>query len=349
MIDKEHLDKLLNAYIDGELGQRQQTEVKRLLKHDEHIAARLQEIEKCRDLINAIPVEEAPAEIIEGVKEHIERQAQRPITHREYDHAEGAKQLMHRKVLAMAAMFALAAVLGVVVYTIIAPDRGGEVPTIAELQPKPQPSAETTTVAAVTADEKEPVEMVTAESSTVEPAAPAKQIFTATLELNSANERQVGAFIQRTIADNDMLQQQPLFAAQQDGIYAISGSNEGLSLLLADLASVWHQFDSASLYVETEKPGQKIIVSNVTPQQIDKIAAQEYADAVAATAKDFAALNRISTQLGTKELVATTPAEDLELMPIPKPALTASRTEPKTTPHPLEQQFSLTIVISGAD
>lgn len=343
MIDKERLDILLNAYIDGELGERQKTEVKRLVKHDEHIAARLREIEKCRDLANALPVEEAPAGIIESVKERIETQARQPIAYREYDHVEGAKQLMHRKILAMAAMFALAAVLGIVVYTIIAPDKGGEVPTIADLQLKSQPSTDTTVVAAETKDE-EPVT-----SPGVEPVVPARQIFTATLELSTANKRQVNAFIQRAIADNDMLRQQPLFAAQEDGIYAISGSSEGLSLLLADLASAWNQFKSASLYVETEQPGQKIVVTNVAPQQIDKIAAQEDIEAIVAIARDFAVLNRISAQLGSDELVAAMPDEELELMPIPKPALTSSRTGPKTMPELLEEQFSLTIVVNEAD
>lgn len=354
MIDKEHLDKLLNGYIDGELGQRQQTEVKRLIKHDEQIAARLRQFEKCRALVNALPVEEAPAEIVEVVKERIENQAHPPIAYQQYDRSEGAKQLMHRKILAMAAMVALAGVLGVVVYTIIAPDQSVEAPTIAELQPKPQPAAEVSTdtaiIAAETAEQEPAAEAV--ESEAVEPAeaaAPAKQIFTATLELSTANKRQVDAFIQRTIADNEMLRQQPLFAAQQDGIYAISGSIEGLSLLLADLASVWHHFASASLYVETEQPGRKVVVNNIIPQQIDKIALQEDSEAMVATAKDFAALNRISAPIRTDEVVSVMPGDDLELMPIPKPALTSNKPESEKTAEPLTQQFSLTVVINEAD
>ena len=120
MKENVNIDELLNAFLDDELTRRQLAEVQRMLSHDRQVAQRLSELEKCRMLVNSLPIAEAPADILENVKASLETQT--PLdTQPEYsDQGRGARQLMMRKVLSAAAIVALVTVLGGVIYNIVA-------------------------------------------------------------------------------------------------------------------------------------------------------------------------------------------------------------------------------------
>jgi len=122
-MNKNHdIDELLNSYIDGELTTRQQNEVQRLIAHDAKIELRLRQLQKCRMLVASLPYTEAPADMAEQVKTSLERKALLSEQHITIDERKGARHLIFRKVLAAAAMIALAAVLATVIYTIITPE-----------------------------------------------------------------------------------------------------------------------------------------------------------------------------------------------------------------------------------
>lgn len=121
---REELDinELLNSFIDGELSERQKTEVQRLIAHDPEIAKCFQQLQKCRMLVASLPYEHAPVDMAEKVKAALERKAllaEQPFA---IDERRGARHLMFRKVFAAAAMFILVAVLASVVYLIVAPE-----------------------------------------------------------------------------------------------------------------------------------------------------------------------------------------------------------------------------------
>ena len=48
MKENPNMDELLNSFIDGELPARQQTEVQRLIAHDEKIAQRVRQLQKSK-------------------------------------------------------------------------------------------------------------------------------------------------------------------------------------------------------------------------------------------------------------------------------------------------------------
>jgi len=117
-----NIDELLNSFVDGELTERQKTEVQRLISHDAKIAQRLSQLQKCRMLVASLPYEQAPEDMVEQVKVSLERKTlldEQLIT---FDERKGARQLMFRKVLAAAAMIGLVAVLASVIYTIVTPE-----------------------------------------------------------------------------------------------------------------------------------------------------------------------------------------------------------------------------------
>ncbi len=122
MKEEPNIDELLNGFIDGELDQRHQTEVQRLITHDAQIAERLRELQKCKVLVGSLPCVEAPAGMAEQIKASLETSALLGRQPESFDAREGARHLLVRRVLAAAAMIGLVAVLAAVVYTIVAPE-----------------------------------------------------------------------------------------------------------------------------------------------------------------------------------------------------------------------------------
>ena len=123
MSRKINIDELLSAFVDGELSERRQTEVKRLIKHDERVARRLAQIEKHRALVAGLGVEAAPAGLVEQIKSRLEHGVSVPVESADFDAEAGAKHLLMRKVVSAAAIVALAAGLGIVVLNIVSPSK----------------------------------------------------------------------------------------------------------------------------------------------------------------------------------------------------------------------------------
>ena len=138
MKEDPNIDELLNSFLDGELPQRQHTEVQRMLAHDEHIAERLRRLEKCRILVSSLPSAEAPAGLLDGIKTSLERRslsARQPVS---FKRSEGARHLLARRLAAVAAMVGLLAVLGAVIISILAPpETVPHEPIVLGTQPRP--------------------------------------------------------------------------------------------------------------------------------------------------------------------------------------------------------------------
>ena len=127
MKEELNIDELLNSFLDGEATERERIEVQRLLTHDAQVAKRLRELEKCRMLVGSLPYAEAPAEIMKAIKTSLGKSPKA----REvgvFEQRRGARHLLIRQVLSVAAMVALVAVLGVVIYTILVPEGSSKQP-----------------------------------------------------------------------------------------------------------------------------------------------------------------------------------------------------------------------------
>ncbi len=109
-----NIEELLNSFIDGELTERERTEVQRLISHDAQVAQRLRELQKTQMLVGSLPRAEAPAQIMNGIKASLERDkvSDEPVWSAErFEKRVGARHLLARKVLAAAAMIGLVAIL----------------------------------------------------------------------------------------------------------------------------------------------------------------------------------------------------------------------------------------------
>jgi hypothetical protein len=320
MKENPNIDELLNSFIDGEMTQRQQIEVQRLISHNARVAQRLRELQKCKMLVGSLPRAEAPPDMAERVKESLERRAPLERQPSYFEVRKGARRLLLRKVLTAAAMIGLVAVLTVLVYTIMVPESAIKKP-IANGSPGPAPS------------------IVAAE-------------FYGRLVLKTGDFVRVDASVNRAIEDNgllDYISPTPRSLGEK-GEYALGCSREALSLLLADLGNIWQKLGSATLFVETNQFGEQIVVNAVNAKQIAEIVKQDSLKERIEVAKNFALLNNMAELLPGKELFAAINGESPGLIASPPPRLTSHKAI-KKLPSQIEdsQKVHLAIVVVGSE
>lgn len=345
MKENSNIDELLNSFIDGELTERQRTEVQRLIAHDEQIAEQLKRLEKCKTLVGSLPCAEAPAEMLEDIKASLERRTllgQPGYDGERFSEREGTKHLLIRRVTAAAAMIGLIAVLAVVIYTIVAPEGTAEKPVAVEDWRQPTGKVDT--------EKPRPAIAAIAEKS-IAKAGINETNFNGRLELKTGAITAVNAFINRAIANNGLSES---VSSETDGdksIYAIGCSRESLNLLLADLGSIWPKFDSATLFVETEQLGRQIAVESVDAEQIAEIVNQDSSKSCIQTAKDFAVLNNMARLLPGREILTAIDNKRPNLLTIPKPVLTSAERAIKKPEAPTQggAKLHLTIVVAGSE
>jgi hypothetical protein len=339
-----NIDELLNSFIDGELDQRHQTEVQRLIKHDERIAERLLTLQKCKRLVSSLPYTEAPQEMLGDIKASLEEKkllVQPARGEQRRREREGARHLLVRRLTAAAAMFGLVAVLAAVIYSIVAP--------------------QVTIVKPVAVEQRQPAESLPREvaiaEKPVELALPSVP-FTGRLELKTSSPSEVAAFLNKAIEYN---------IPSDERTAAVSGklreshtlicSRQNLRSILADLGTIWDKFDSATLFIETDRPEGQIVIDAVAPEQIIEIAKQDDFETQIKTAKYFAAMNNMAERSPGKEVLVAIDNSAPRLLTIPKPVLTSGVSHPQaesekpTTKPPAQAEDSrkvhLTITVVG--
>jgi hypothetical protein len=299
----ENIERLLNGYIDGELTVRQKTEVKRLLANDSQVAARLRQLEKCRILISALPVAEAPSEMAEDIMARLARRSLLGEEPAVIDERAGTRDLFLRKFLTAAAMIALMAVLAIVVYTIVAPP--------------PVPHGPST------ADDKRTTEVI-------QPPQTVLAKFNGRLELKTAAFKEMDAFIDRAVAENGFVECTGIERLAERTTYVLTCGHSGLNRLLERLEKNWARLDSATLFVETDLFGRPVVVDAVTTDQIAEVTTQTTSQDTVRVAKDLALLNSLTEQLRAGAVLV--PSDTMpDLIRVERPVITGGRTIEKAT------------------
>lgn len=325
MKENPNIDELLNSFIDGELTAGQQTEVQQLVAHNPQIAKRLRELQRCKMLVGSLPCDEAPAGLLNDVKASLARRTLLDQQSSVIDERAGTRHLLARKVLAAAAMIGLVAVLGVVIYTIVAPEPVPEVP--------------------IAIEDQQPLEIIEAVESRESLIAIE---FNGRLELKTSALIAVDAFVNRAIQDNGLSNSLSPVRRPDKSVYSINCSREELNLLLADLEYIWAELDSATLFVETDVFNRQVEVEAVSTKQIAEIVGQDSEQMCIKVAKDFAVLNSMTELLPGKEVLSAMRDGSRSLITIPRPVLTGSQ---KTIKKPSarskdNQTVHLTIVVA---
>ena len=328
-----NIDELLNSFIDGELDQRHQTEVQRLIKHDKRIAERLLTLQKCKRLVSSLPYTEAPQELLGDIKASLKERKLLPVRRsfsedgvqpargeQRRREREGARHLLVRRLTAAAAMIGLVAVLAAVIYSIVAP--------------------QVVTEPAVTvATAEKPVETALAGME-----------FSGRLELKTSSPSEVAAFINKAIEYNIPSDEQTAAVPGKLGeSHALICSRQNLRVLMDELGTIWDKINSATLLVNTDRPEGQIVVDAVAPEQIIEIAKQDDFETQIKTAKYFAAMNNMAKLSPGREVLTAIDNSRPDLITIPKPVLTSSE-KPITKPSAQtedSQKVYLTITVVG--
>ncbi len=327
-----NIDELLNSFLDGELDARHQTEVQRLIKHDEQIAKRLLELQKCKRLVSSLPYAEAPDGMLEDIKASLEEKeltlpAARAVSLSAHQQRQGARHLLVRRLTAAVAMIGLAAVLAAVIYSIVAPQV-----TITDMS--------------VAVEKTEPKEVAVAgKPAEITP-------FTSRLELKTASLPEVAAFLNKAIEFSiPSNQRTAAVPGRPRESFTLICSRQNLRSFLADVGTIWDKLDSATLYIDTDRPEGQIVIDAVAPEQIIEIAKQDDFQTQIKTAKFFAAMNNVAERLPSKEVMVAIDDSTLRRITIPKPVLTSSEKPVTKTAgeRKAEQKVLLTIVVTGSE
>ncbi len=293
----ERIDELLSGFIDDELAARQHTEVERLLAHDPKVVQRLVQLQKCRALVGSMPRDEAPPQILQGVRASLAETSAEPLQDElAYNQRMGRIHLLGRKILSAAAMIALVGVLAGVIYTIVGPETTSHRPEmVADHQPRSG------------------AEMLEPASDTS-----AALAFSGRLELKTSALPEVAAIINRAIQENDLSDSIGDIREANRRVHYIRCSRKGLNSLLADLKNVWPNLDSAKMLIDSKTFGRQVTIDAVTTEQIGEIVDLDSYEKRIEFAKAFDVLNRMPGG----EILAAIEGEAPSLMAIPRPMIT---------------------------
>ncbi len=328
-----NLDELLCSFMDGELSPRQRTEVQRMAAHDAQVARRLQQLQNCRSLFCALPMDKAPNDLLEQIKVSLERHSllqEQPVVRKR---SLGAWHLAFRRLVAAAAVLVLMGVLGVVVYQIVSPVVPGTLPPVADDRGPSGSERDRTTVT---------------------PLAVADAGFTGRLELRTARLAYADSFVAREIENSGLSGVDESDVLGNQRVYRVTGTRDSVNRLVASLSRVWQNFDGAVLQVDRpENAGAPVIVEAVTPEQAAGIVAQNSTQASIETAASYAAMNRVAKNMPGSEIRSLIPDDPRSLfatLSIPRPRETGPDTSTPSTPVRPEgkAQVSLTIVLHAA-
>ena len=326
-----NLDELLNSFVDGELSDRQKTEVQRMAARDPEVSRRLRQLQNCHTLFRSLPAAPAPADLFEQVRQSLERRSlleEQPGFTR---WSLGAWHLVGRKLISAAAVIALLGVLGVVVYQILSPVAGPGTQVAIDLgQPGGGPGLA-------------PVPSVPAGGA----------MFSGRLELQTAALVQADASIRRVIEDNGLATSVQFDTAGDRRVYRLVTTREGVNRLMASLSGMWPNFERAALLVDRlGDPARPVMVPAVNPDQIVSILARNSTEASIQAAEGYALTNGIAQDIPGHEILKTIQDEaggTLSLGATPRPIEASNDKTTRTTLAPPQgkPEASLTIVLLG--
>ncbi len=313
-----NLDELLNSFVDGELSARQKTEVQRMAARDPEVGWRLRQLQNCKTLFSSLPPAQSPPDLLEQVRQSLERRLllqEQPVFGRR---AAGSWHLVFRKLVSAAAMIALLAILGVVVYQIVGPAANMGTPPF---------------------------------GPGTGPVAVAERGFSGRLELQTAALVQAEASLRRAIEDNGLAKFVRIDTDGDRQVYRLVSTREGAHRLLASLSGIWPNFGSAALHVERPgDPTAAVVVESVTPEQAVSIVACDSTEAALRTAENYALMNGLTQNIPGQGLLAAL-GEDAgiasAMMTAPKPFEAANDARTVLAEPQGQPDTSLTIVLLG--
>lgn len=251
-MDKTDIEELISGYLDRRLSKRQHTEVKRLLQHDRIFARKFMRIKKQRDLLKAMPRVQAPDNMFDDIKHFLDRKHH---TEQVVKNAvAGTRQLVLRRILTSAAMFALLGLLAAVVYNILTPASPNNTTTVAKKLSNIRPALESI-------DAVETKELAAKDL-------PGAYPINATIKLRTNDVIAMNSFIEKAIYNNGLLDYTIPHRQTERSTYQLACSADSIVAFLSDLDIAWNQCRDAELTVFGKDMLAKVIIEDVTAAEV---------------------------------------------------------------------------------
>jgi hypothetical protein len=297
MNERANIDEMLSAFVDGEISDRQATEVKRLMLHDPAIAAKVERLTRQRRLLAALPAESAPADMASTVKAMLERKTLLDAASSGRHHILGSMHLFGRKFAAAAAMLALLGGLGYLVFVVVGSQSNRTKTDIVTIAPRP------------------PLDR-TASSE--------KKVITTSIELALSTESPAGlnSVVQKALASCGILDSATVNRQPSSVAYSFACDKDSMSRVLAEISSAWNKISAKNLTI-TSAGDEPVTVKGVTLAQVAALMSSPDLPSRMASARQFAEAN-------TSEPAGAVADGGQELQ-IPKPSLTSPEFEKAAT------------------
>ncbi len=357
--EQQNIDELLNAYLDDELDEIRQTELKRLLQDDGNMQARLAALAACRGLIAALPAEKAPANTLEAIRARLERKVLLDEYSRSTESFAGKRHLMYRWALTAAAIFIVAGVLIWVLATILAPMPAGDSYYAMDKQPVRQIESlndEDKTADSAKQEQAEPLMAVKDDLQADSAVSQQRQNFMnirfvaaqpllADLQLRTNAVVAVDRFVAKAIYLYDLLDSTSIDRQPERITYRIS-CDRPLSVILAgELEPVWKKCEQVDFSISGGTVGRSFTVPRAAAFQVAELLREELADKRQKMAKDFAAMNKVIADEEYHKLAERTMPLSPDMIEPPKPAMTGAAREQAGNSKKSEDPVTLTITI----
>jgi hypothetical protein len=312
MNDKRRInnEQLLNAYIDGELSEREKTQVKRLIDHDEQLRERLAELRKMKALVGSLRPVSAPSTILEEVRASLERKMILNEYNCSVDESLGARHLLLRRISAAAAIIVLLGVLGVIVHNIL------------RVPPQKIPDLGDPIGRSIAVNNDGAAED---DGSDISNTAAAVNVRPLVMELRLVSDSQLNAsrVVSNAIYNHALLEYTIPKRTTSRSQYIISCTRRQAMSLLTDLAEKWDSLGRGSLQVNFSEPREEVEIPEVTANQVAGILAARDRIERLKLARDYTTLNRMQSVI-TKNREDSLSASPDNLRPV-QPRMTSGQ------------------------
>lgn len=279
--EREQIDFLIQGFLDGELTQRQRTELKRLAQHNPSIRKELHVLFRQKELFSSLPVEKAPKELAEEIRLKLERRmildaepaAQvRPISR---------AHLLLRRIAAVAAMLLLPlGILAILVIQIMKPADDllqGNPPAVAELNPSDGAALPNPDASAAVPEKAAVISLGHLSLITDQPIA--------------VNER-----IKNGIVSNNLLSGAASQRSETSAVYRIQCGQVQMLTLLGDLEPVWPNCSRQQLVLSPDDPAaaKAVVIEGIRPDQLKSLAGESNPVRLQMIAAHIERLNRVN-------------------------------------------------------
>ena len=321
------IEELLNDLVDDQATDRQETEFKRLAKHDPAIVDQLEAMRRQKQLLNALPIASAPASLAEEVRSALERKLILGDFSDDKQTIAGTSHLFIRRMLTTAAMLLLPiGLLSFVVYEIMRPASVGPAVYISTDDTLAQEDQDILVAAAPAFDRELP--------------------FNGILTFRTDRQTAVSNYVEKKLFDQGLINFTVPNRTADTATYQITASPVQIVEMVESLNNLWPYCQSVMLSIVDGSVSRTIEIPYVQAGQIASLANEDDRETLNRLAGQYATANENKKTLFAQEEIFELQDIGLDAYPrLAMPILTGNDDSVRMTIDPSQPTVRLRIHI----